>query len=195
MNHSETIDNRDRLKSALIAIREMRSKLDAIESAKKEPIAIIGIGCRFPGGANDPETFWQILHEGIDAISEVPSDRWNIDEYYDPDPDSPGKMYVRNAGFIREVDRFDAKFFGITPREATNIDPQQRLLLEAGWEAVEMLRSLPNDSEIAKQGCLSALQPTITYRCSLASAIAILSMLTRRQEIVLMLSRVAYLIF
>ena len=125
------------LKQALVALDEMQSKLDAFERAKTEPIAIIGLGCRFPGGANSPEAFWQLLHNGVDAITEVPSDRWNIDAYYDPDPDAPGKMYTRQGGFLNEVDKFDAHFFGISPREAISLDPQQRLLLEVSWEAME----------------------------------------------------------
>jgi len=136
-NTSEPIDHRARLKNALLAVREMRAKLDAIERSKTEPIAIIGMGCRFPGGANNPETFWSLLHDGVDAITEVPSDRWDIDEFYDPDPDAPGKMYARCAGFLTQVDQFDSQFFGIIPREVMSMDPQQRLLLEVSWEALE----------------------------------------------------------
>jgi len=103
----------------------------------KEPIAIIGMGCRFPGGANNPEAFWELLRNGVDAIKEVPSERWNVDDYYDEDPEKPGKIYTRFGGFIDQVDEFDSKFFGITPNEADYIDPQQRLLLEVAWEAIE----------------------------------------------------------
>lgn len=142
-NIAETIDHRDRLKNALLAVREMRSKLDAMERAKTEPIAIIGMGCRLPG-ANNLQTFWSLLHDGVDAIAEVPKDRWNIDEFYDPDSDAPGKMYVKNAGFLDQVDQFDAQFFGITPREVENMDPQQRLLLEVSWEAIEQAGIAPD---------------------------------------------------
>ncbi len=124
-------------KRALLALKEMQAKLEASERLKTEPIAIIGLGCRFPGGSNDPEAFWQLLHNGVDAITEVPRDRWDIDAYYDPDPNASGKMYVRNAGFVDQVDQFDPQFFGIAPREAVNMDPQQRLLLEVSWEALE----------------------------------------------------------
>src|SRR6185295_1249400 len=99
-------------------------------------IAIIGLGCRFPGAAS-PADYWRLLREGKDAVGEVPPDRWNIDEYYDPDPEAPGKMYTRDGGFLREVAQFDPYFFGISPREATSMDPQQRLVLEVGWEALE----------------------------------------------------------
>lgn len=105
--------------------------------ADREPVAIIGIGCRFPGGANSPEAFWRLLRDGVDAITEVPPDRWNIDAFYDPDPTKPGKTYSRWGGFIDQIDQFDAQFFGISPREATRVDPQQRLLLEVAWEALE----------------------------------------------------------
>ncbi|MDB5502867.1 MAG: eryA [Tardiphaga sp.] len=106
-------------------------------SAAPEPIAIIGIGCRFPGGADSPETFWALLREGIDAVGEIPGDRWDVRTYYDPDPRKPGKMNTRWGGFLEQIDKFDALFFGISPREAALMDPQQRLLMELAWEALE----------------------------------------------------------
>lgn len=101
-----------------------------------EPIAIIGLGCRLPG-ANNPESFWQLLRNGVDAITEVPKDRWDIDAFYDPEPGKPGKMSTRWGGFLNQVDQFDPSFFGISPREVERMDPQQRLLLEVAWEALE----------------------------------------------------------
>jgi acyl transferase domain-containing protein/acyl carrier protein len=101
-----------------------------------DPIAIIGIGCRFPGARN-PEAFWRLLREGVDAITEVPADRWNVDAFYDPTPGVPGKMTTRWGGFLEQIDQFDPQFFGISPREAMRMDPQQRLLLEVAWEALE----------------------------------------------------------
>ncbi|MGD9898614.1 MAG: beta-ketoacyl synthase N-terminal-like domain-containing protein [Calditrichaceae bacterium] len=103
---------------------------------KNEPIAVIGYGLRMPG-ANNPEEFWKILKEGIDAITEIPADRWPADDYYDPNPGTPGKMITKYGGFISGVDQFDAHFFGISPKEAIHMDPQQRLLLETTWEAFE----------------------------------------------------------
>src|SRR5262249_9405717 len=100
-------------------------------------IAIIGMGCRFPGGASDPDRFWQLLHDGIDGISKVPEERWSAADWYDPDPAKPGKINTRWGAFIDQVDGFDCQFFGITPREAEAMDPQHRLLLEVSWEALE----------------------------------------------------------
>src|SRR5439155_1153897 len=102
-----------------------------------EPIAVIGFACRFPGEADTPEAFWNLLRRGVDTIREVPPDRWDIEAYYDADPDAPGKMYIRHGGFVENVEQFDASFFGISRREAVSMDPQQRLLLEVSWEALE----------------------------------------------------------
>jgi myxalamid-type polyketide synthase MxaD len=125
------------VKQALVALRQARQKLDAMEQARKEPVAIIGMACRFPGGANSPEEFWKLLEGGVDAISQVPGDRWDVDEVFDPDPAAPGKLNSRWGGFIDPIDQFDAGFFGISPREAIQMDPQQRLTLEVAWEAIE----------------------------------------------------------
>ncbi|BBZ40527.1 type I polyketide synthase [Mycobacterium conspicuum] len=108
-----------------------------------EPIAIVSVACRFPG-APDPDAFWEMLHGGVDAIREIPEDRFDVDEFYDPDPETPGKIYSRFGGFLDEIDGFDPEFFGISPREAVWIDPQQRLMLETVWEGLERAGYAPS---------------------------------------------------
>ena len=120
---------------ALLAVK-LKEQLDSARGVDEEPIAVIGIGCRFPG-ASDPDAFWDMLENGREGIREVPAARWPINDYFDPDPDAPGKMSTRMGGFLDEIDRFDPAFFGIAPREAVAMDPQQRLLLEVAWEALE----------------------------------------------------------
>ncbi|MCF2149628.1 type I polyketide synthase [Desmonostoc muscorum LEGE 12446] len=137
MSNAQHTNYRPLLEKALLEIRNMRSVVNNMEQAQREPIAIVGMGCRFPGGADNPDAYWHLLHNGIDAIREIPSQRWDVDEYYNSDPEVPGKMYAKYGGFLDEVDKFDAQFFGISPREAVNLDPQQRLLLEVSWEALE----------------------------------------------------------
>ena len=102
-----------------------------------EPIAIVGIGCRLPGGVNSAEAFWDVLREGRELITEIPPDRWDLNLHYDPDPARPLTQHVKRGGFVDGIDQFDAAFFGITPREAVCMDPQQRLLLEVAWRALE----------------------------------------------------------
>jgi acyl transferase domain-containing protein len=125
------------IKRALLEIRELRSRLEKEERRRVEPIAIVGMGCRFPGNADTPAAFWDVLRNGVDAITEVPGDRFDIDRYYDANPDAAGRIATRWGGFLQQVDRFDPEFFGISSREAATLDPQQRLLLEVTWEALE----------------------------------------------------------
>ncbi|RKZ93723.1 MAG: short-chain dehydrogenase [Candidatus Parabeggiatoa sp. nov. 1] len=126
------------LKKLYIALKKAQDKVSQLEAAHHEPIAIIGMACRFPGGANSPAQYWEILKNGIDTITEVPASRGDWDSYYDPDPEVPGKMYTTKAGFLDiPVYDFDAAFFKIAPKEAHSLDPQQRLLLEVSWEALE----------------------------------------------------------
>ncbi|MBA3948611.1 MAG: 6-deoxyerythronolide-B synthase, partial [Acidobacteria bacterium] len=125
------------IRKALGAIDRLQTRLDAAERARTEPIAIVGLSCRFPGGVDSPEAYWQLLAGGVDAVTVVPPERWDIDRYYDPDPDAPGKMYARHGGFLRDAAAFDTWFFRISPREAHSLDPQHRLLLEVAWEALE----------------------------------------------------------
>ncbi len=124
------------LQNAVYLLKQAQAKLAAYERARSEPIAIVGMGCRFPGARN-PDEYWSNLRNGVDAIREIPSDRWSLDEYYDADVSAPGKMNTRRGGFLDRVDEFDADFFGISPREAVRVDPQHRVLLEVAWEALE----------------------------------------------------------
>ncbi|NET25423.1 type I polyketide synthase [Okeania sp. SIO1I7] len=142
MNRKETQEKQQLhstvdLERALKALNKAYSKLEKYENQSKEPIAIIGMGCRLPGGASTPEAFWELLQNGVDTITEVPPDRWPISKYYDSDPTTPGKIYTRYGAFVEQIQEFDASFFGISPKEAIHLDPQQRLLLEVTWEALE----------------------------------------------------------
>jgi acyl transferase domain-containing protein len=128
-------------KLALLAA-QLQERLEQAEhggagSGSRDPIAVVGVGCRFPGGADDPASYWDLLVEGRDAVRTVPPDRWDGDALYDDDWRAAGKMSSKFGGFLDDIDQFDARLFGISPREATSIDPQQRLLLEVTWEALE----------------------------------------------------------
>jgi acyl transferase domain-containing protein len=122
-------------RQALLAARLRQAPSEATPA--REPLAIVGIGCRFPGGADTPERYWRLLRDGVDAIGDVPADRWDAEALFADDPQAPGKMATRWGGFLSELDRFEPSFFGISPREAASLDPQQRLVLEVAWEALE----------------------------------------------------------
>ncbi|MDQ3746160.1 MAG: polyketide synthase, partial [Acidobacteriota bacterium] len=138
MNSSSlSTDSRSALSAALEELRRRRAEIEELRRERTEPIAVTGMACRFPGGSDTPERFWQLLGRGLSAITEVPAERWDVEEYYDADPARPGKMSTRCGGFLDDVEDFDAHFFGISPRECASLDPQQRLLLEVAWEAFE----------------------------------------------------------
>lgn len=139
-------------KQALIELKRMQARLDAAEQARREPIAICGMGMRFPGGVDGAQSYWRLLSAGVDAITEVPASRWDVDSLYDPDPEAPGKMYCRHGGFLDAVQDFDAEFFGLSPREALSTDPQQRLLLEVSWEALEDAAIAPTSLAKSRSG-------------------------------------------
>jgi myxalamid-type polyketide synthase MxaE and MxaD len=140
------------LRRALLALQQMQAKLDLVEGREKEPIAVIGLACRFPGGANDAHSYWRLLRDGVDAVVEVPADRWDKDAYYDENPGAPGKMVTRWGGFLSEVREFDPAFFSISPREAASMDPQQRLLLELSAEAFQHAGQTPERLVGSKTG-------------------------------------------
>jgi acyl transferase domain-containing protein/acyl carrier protein len=133
-------------------MERMQRRLDEYEQARREPIAVVGVGCRFPGGVADADGYWRILSEGADVVAEIPADRWDADAFHSTEPQQPGKMSTRWGGFLDRVDEFDNDFFGISRREATTMDPQQRLTLEVAWEALEDAGQAPSELAGSRTG-------------------------------------------
>ena len=132
------------MSKALKEIQRLKAELNALRAASLEPIAIVGMACRFPGDCATPEAFWKLLRDGKSPVGPVPKDRWDIDHFYDVNPKTPGRINCRDGAFLSGVDQFDPLFFNISPREAEALDPQQRILLEVGWEALEDAGWLPD---------------------------------------------------
>ncbi len=148
---------------ALLAA-ELQERLEALEREKYAPVAIIGMACRFPGGADSPEAFWSLLSQGIDAITETPTSKWDNVAFFDPDPDAPGKVATRWGGFLERLELFDTEFFGISPREANSLDPQQRLLLEVTWEALENAGRSPKEIMGSQTGVFVGISGSDFYQ-------------------------------
>ena len=145
-------DPQSTVKRALLELRTLRGRLEATEGRLHAPVAVIGMGLRLPGGVEDAEGLEQLLWGGVDAIGDIPADRWPLEALFDADPDAPGKMSTRFGGFLKDVDKFDAAFFGISPREAASMDPQQRLLLELAWESLENAAVAPDSLNGSRLG-------------------------------------------
>jgi malonyl CoA-acyl carrier protein transacylase len=157
MSKETEVDNLSPIKRALYEIRTLKGRVRELEQAQVEPVAIVGLGLRFPGNASNAASMWQILADGVDTGCEIPPSRWSIDQYFNADPDAPGKMDTRRGHFIAEPAAFDASFFGISPREATSLDPQHRIALEVAWEALENAGYSPDGAAANHAGVFLAL--------------------------------------
>ena len=157
MTTAQRSTQHETLKKAFLKIEELQQRLLLAEQGNRQPIAIIGIACRLPGGVRNLEDYWRLLREGRSAITDIPNDRWDVASLYDPNPQAVGKMYCCRGGFLEGVDQFDPQFFGISPREVLHMDPQQRILLEVTWEALERAGVAPDTLAGTKTGVFTGV--------------------------------------
>ncbi|MEV0203495.1 beta-ketoacyl synthase N-terminal-like domain-containing protein, partial [Nonomuraea sp. NPDC050691] len=150
------------LKRATVELAQARHRLTEAEERRHEPIAVIGMACRYPGG-DTVEDFWRLLRDSRNVVREVPAARWDVDAYYDPDPRTPGAMYTRYGTFLDDVTGWDAEFFGLSPREALRMDPHQRLLLELAWEGLENSGISPARLAGSRTGVMVGYMDTLQY--------------------------------
>ena len=143
---------------------DLQQRLEAAEARAAEPIAVVGMGCRFPGEATGLDAYWSLLQRGVDAVTEVPPERWNAEAIFDGGIPASGRSASNWGGFLKDVDRFDAKFFGISRREAVSLDPQQRLLLEVSWEALEHAGIGPDSLAASQTGVFVSVGGLDYYR-------------------------------
>ena len=174
------------------ALTEQFDKASRIAAA--EPVAVVGIGCRFPGGVVGPDAYWTFLANGVDAIGEIPRDRWNADEFYDPDTLAPGRMSSKWGGFLPDVAGFDADFFGISPREAQAMDPQQRVMLEVAWEALEHAGIVPDQLAGTRTGVMMGVYYTEYQSISAANPDSIDAYSATGNAHAVAVGRIAYLL-
>jgi acyl transferase domain-containing protein len=158
-------DRRAIITEALRKIDDLTARLEIAEKADVEPIAVVGMACRLPGGVSTPDDYWQLLHDGVSGVIRVPEDRWDADAYFSEDHTRPGTICNREGGFLTswQPDEFDAEFFGISPREAVAMDPQQRLLLEVAWEALENAGVTPKAVRNSQTGIYVGLTTSDYY--------------------------------
>jgi acyl transferase domain-containing protein/acyl carrier protein len=183
------------LLQAYLMIEELEAQLDALTAWQRTPIAIVGMGCRFPGAA-DPAAFWQLLRDGVDAVQPMAHDRWDVNAYYEPDSAAPGKTNVQRAGLLPAIDSFDPLFFGISPREAVAMTPEQRILLEVTWEALENAAIDPHSLRGSNTGVFIGYDVTSSeYMPAIAETPAeLIPYIDNGNSVSVMAGRVAYIL-